>query len=54
MDENRRSGNKGLVCLKIAAILAEVKNPCCAVAFLVEIDPIHGAVASMALLYSLF
>jgi hypothetical protein len=54
VDENRRSENESLICLKIAAILAEVKNPCCTVTLLVEINPIHGTFASMTLLYSPF
>ena len=51
MNENRRSENESLICLKIAAVPAKVKNPCCAVTFFIEINPIHGAVASMTLLY---
>jgi hypothetical protein len=54
VDENRRSGNESLISLKIAAILAEVKNPCCTVTLLIEINPIHGAFASMTWLYSPF
>jgi hypothetical protein len=52
MDENRRSGIESVICLKIAAILAEVTNPCCTVTLLIEINPLHGAFASMTLLYS--
>jgi hypothetical protein len=54
MDENRRTENQTLICLKTAAILAEVKNPCCTVTLLIEINPIHGASAIMTLLYPLF
>jgi hypothetical protein len=54
MDENRRSESESLICLKTAAILAEVKNPCRTVTLLIEINPIHGASASMTLLYPLF
>jgi hypothetical protein len=54
MNENRRSENESPICLKITPILAEVKNPCRTVTFLIEINPIHGAFASMTLLYSPF
>jgi hypothetical protein len=54
VDENRRSAYESLICLKIASILAEVKNPCCAVTLLIEINPIHGAFARITLLYSPF